>query len=126
MQRYFNLLNNQFLPSLTTGETANTTIQFDLMTESFDAHREAIEDLLPKIRAHIAKNEQKAETIQNQVVWSVALFSAGLLLLGLIILFIAYKVSVKPLMHVARDIYEGTEHSRQASSQLTEASQKLA
>jgi methyl-accepting chemotaxis protein len=126
VQRYFNLLNNQFLPSLKASETANTTAQFDLMNESFDAHRVAIEALLPKIRAHILKNEQKAERIQNQVIWSVALFSAGLLLLGLIILFIAYKVSVKPLMRVARDINEGTEQSRMASSQLTDASQKLA
>ena len=126
VQRYFSLLTTQFLPALIQGDTANISAPFNLMAESFDAHRDVIEALLPKIRAHIVKNEQKAETIENQVIWSVALFSAGLLLLGLIILFMAYKVSVKPLMHVARDIYEGTEQSRMASSQLTEASQKLA
>jgi methyl-accepting chemotaxis protein len=126
VQHYFNLLNSQFLPAISSGEVENLKTQFDLMDESFEAHRDVIEDFLPKVRAHIAKNEKEADEIQNQVFWSIAGFSAGLLMLGLIILFTAFKVSVKPLMQVARDIYQGTEHSRLASSQLTHASQKLA
>jgi methyl-accepting chemotaxis protein len=123
---YFNLLNNTFLPILDSGDTIKIKAQFDLMVEHFEAHRDSIEALLPKIRAHIADNEQQAEAIQTKVVWSIAAFALGLLVLGLIILYVAYQVSVKPLLRVARDIYEGTEQSRVASSQLTNASQKLA
>ena len=126
VQRYFNLLNKHFLPILNSGDTAAIKAQFDLMVESFEAHRDAIEALLPKIRVHIGDNEQQAQVIQQQVIWSIAAFSASLLALCLIILYMAYKVSIKPLMRVARDIHEGTEQSRMASSQLTDASQKLA
>ena len=126
VQRYFELLNKHFLPILNSGDTAAIKTQFDLMVEHFEVHRDAIEALLPKIRVHIGDNEQQAEVIQQQVIWSIAAFSASLLALGLIILYTAYKVSIKPLMRVARDIHEGTEQSRMASSQLTEASQKLA
>lgn len=126
VQRYFNLLNQQFLPILNSGDTAAIQAQFDLMVKSFEAHREAIEGLLPKIRAHIGGNEQQAQVIQQQVIWSIVAFSASLLALCLIILFMAHKVSIKPLMRVARDIHEGTEQSRMASSQMTDASQKLA
>jgi methyl-accepting chemotaxis protein len=126
VQRYFELLNKQFLPILNSGDTIAIKAQFDLMVESFEAHRDAIEGLLPKIRAHIADNEQQAKVIQQQVIWSIGAFSVSLLALGLIIVYTAYKVSIKPLMRVARDIHEGTEQSRMASSQLTEASQKLA
>lgn len=126
VQRYFNLLNKHFLPILNSGDTAAIKAQFDLMVESFEAHRDAIEALLPKIRVHIGDNEQQAQVIQQQVIWSIAAFSASLLALCLIILYMAYKASIKPLMRVARDIHEGTEQSRMASSQLTDASQKLA
>lgn len=126
VRRYFNLLNNTFLPILDSGDTIKIKAQFDLMVETFEAHRDAIEALLPKVRAHIADNEQQADAIQTRVVWSIATFALGLLVLGLIILYVAYQVSVKPLLRVARDIYEGTEQSRVASSQLTNASQKLA
>jgi methyl-accepting chemotaxis protein len=50
----------------------------------------------------------------------------GGLAIGLVLSFVAYRVSIKPLTRVARNIYEGTEKSRRASSQLTLASQKLA
>lgn len=126
VQRYFELLNKQFLPILNSGDTIAIKAQFDLMVEAFEVHRDAIEALLPKIRAHIGDNEQQAQVIQQQVIWSIAAFSASLLVLCLIILYMAYKVSIKPLMRVARDIHEGTEQSRMASSQLTDASQKLA
>lgn len=126
VQRYFNLLNTQFVPMLSNGDTATIKAQFDGMLEAFEAHRAIIEVLVPKIRAHIEKNEQRADAIQEKVIWSIAGFCAGLLLLGLIIFWVAFKVSVQPLMKVARDIYEGTEQSRMASSQLTDASQKLA
>jgi methyl-accepting chemotaxis protein len=126
VQRYFNLLNQQFLPILNSGDTVAIKAQFDLMVESFEAHREVIEGLLPKIRTNIKDNEQQAQVIQQQVIWSIAAFSVSLLALCLIILYTAYKVSIKPLMRVARDIHEGTEQSRMASSQLTDASQKLA
>ena len=126
VQRYLSLLNTQFFPALSRGDTAKIVATFDLMSESFVVHREAIEAMLAKIRANIEKNEQQAESVKNQVILSVTLFSSGLVLLILIILFMAYKVSLKPLMQMAREIYEGTEQSRMASSQLTEASQKLA
>lgn len=126
VRRYFHLLNNTFLPILNSGETDKIKQQFDLMVESFEAHRHAVEKLLPKIRAHIDDNEQQAEVIEKKVIWSIAAFAASLLLIGLVMLFLAYKVSIKPLLRVARDIYEGTEQSRLASSQLTDASQKLA
>ena len=126
VQRYFELLNQYFLPILNSGDTVAVKVQFDLMVEVFEAHRDVIEGLLPKIRAHIADSEQQAKVIQQQVIWSIGVFSASLLALGLIILYAAYRVSIKPLLRVARDIQEGSEHSRMASSQLTEASQKLA
>jgi methyl-accepting chemotaxis protein len=126
VQRYFELLNKHFLPILNSGDTAAIKAQFDLMVEHFEVHRDAIEALLPKVRVHIGDNEQQAAVIQQQVIWSIAAFSASLLALCLIILYTAYKVSIKPLMRVARDIHEGTEQSRMASSQLTDASQKLA
>jgi methyl-accepting chemotaxis protein len=126
VQRYFELLNKQFLPILDSGDTVAIKAQFDLMVESFEIHRGVIEGLLPKIRAHIDDNERQAAVIQQQVIWSIGVLSVGLLTLGLIIVYTAYKVSIKPLMRVARDIHEGTEQSRMASSQLTEASQKLA
>lgn len=126
VRRYFELLNQNFLPILNSGDAVAVKAQFDLMVQSFEAHRDAIESLLPKIRAKIDNNEQHAQAIQQQVAWSIAAFSASLLALGMIILYTAYKVSIKPLMRVARDIHEGTEQSRTASSQLTEASHKLA
>lgn len=126
VRRYFHLLNNTFLPILNSGETDKIKFQFDLMVEAFEAHRDAVENLLPKIRAHIGDNEQQAEVIEKNVIWSIAVFAASLLLIGLVMLYLAYKVSIKPLLRVARDIYEGTEQSRMASSQLTDASQKLA
>lgn len=126
VRRYFHLLNNTFLPILNSGETDKIKFQFDLMVEAFEAHRDAVENLLPKIRAHIGDNEQQAEVIEKNVIWSIAAFAASLLLIGLVMLYLAYKVSIKPLLRVARDIYEGTEQSRLASSQLTDASQKLA
>lgn len=126
VQLYFSLLNQHFLPILNSGDTVAIKAQFDLMVKSFEAHRDAIEALLPKIREHIGDNEKQAQVIQQQVIWSVAAFSASLLALCLIIVYMAYKVSIKPLMRVARDIHEGTEQSRMASSQLTDASQNLA
>lgn len=126
VQRYFQLLNTQFLPTLASGDTANIKPQFEALLEAFEAHRMIIEGLVPKIRAHIAKNEQRAHEIQEKVVLSIAVFCAGLLLLGLIILWVAFKVSVRPLMQVASAIFAGTEQNRVASSQLTDASQKLA
>ncbi len=126
LQRYFNLLNNRFLPSLHNSDSASLKAAFEMMVESFEAHRDVIEELLPKIRAHIANSEKTAEDIQIKVIWSIAAFSVSLLLIGLILLLTAFQVSVKPLMQVARKIYVGTEQSRRASSQLTDASQKLA
>ncbi len=126
VQRYFNLLNNRFLPILNSGDTPRIKAQFDQMVEAFEAHRSTIEALLPKIRAHIEDNERQADVIAQRVEWSVMLLSVGMLLAGLVIIYIAYRVSIKPLLRVARDIYEGTEQSRFASSQLTHASQKLA
>lgn len=123
---YFELLNNTFLPILDSGDTEKIKLQFDLMVETFEDHRDAIETLLPKIRAHIQDNERQADLIETNVILSIAAFAASLLVLGLILLYLAYKVSIKPLLRVARDIYEGTEQSRLASSQLTNASQKLA
>ncbi|MFM7002182.1 MAG: methyl-accepting chemotaxis protein [Limnohabitans sp.] len=126
MQRYFNLLNNQFLPLLKSGDVKNIDAQFESMVDAFETHRDVIEALMPKIRAHIANNEQQAESIQARVLGSIVALSGGLLVFGLIVLYTAYRVSIKPLMHVAQDIYDGTEQSRLASSQLTDASQKLA
>jgi methyl-accepting chemotaxis protein len=126
VQRYFNILNQQFLPILDSGDTVAIKAQSDLMVEYFEAHRDVVEGLLPKIRSHIADRERQAKVIQQQVIWSIGAFSVSLLALGLIIVYTAYKVSIKPLMRVARDIHEGTEQSRMASSQLTEASHKLA
>jgi hypothetical protein len=126
VRRYFNLLNNTFLPILNSGETVKIKAQFDLMVEAFEGHREAIEALLPKVREHIADNERQAEVIQQRVVWSVVALASGMLVVGLLLIYIAWRVSIKTLLKVARDIYEGTEESRHASQQLTDASQKLA
>lgn len=126
IRRYFNLLNNTFLPILNSGETVKIKAQFDQMVEAYEAHRDQIDILLPKIQAHIADNEEDARTLSRNVMWSIAALSGVLLLMGLVLLYIAFRVSVKPLLKVARDIYEGTEESRNASSQLTHASQKLA
>jgi hypothetical protein len=125
-RRYFNLLINTFLPILDSGETDKIKVQFDLMVEAFELHRDAIESLLPKVRQLIVESEKRAEEIQTRVIWSVAAFAGSLLLLGLIMLYTAFQISIKPLLRVARDIYEGTEQSRNAASQLTHASQKLA
>lgn len=124
--RYFDLLNNNFLPILNSGETVQIKAQFDLMVQAFELHRNAIDSLLPKVRQLIAESETQAEEIQTRVIWSVAAFAGGLLVLGLIMVYAAFQTSIKPLMRVARDIYEGTEQSRSASSQLTHASHKLA
>jgi len=126
VQRYFQLLNTQFLPMLSSGDTSNIKAQFDAMLETFEAHRLIIDALVPKIRVHILKNEQRAEEIHDQVIMSLVVFCAGLLLLGLVIVWLAFKASVRPLMQVASAIYAGTEQNRLASSQLTDASQKLA
>lgn len=126
IRRYFSILNTNFLPILNSGETVKIKAQFDQMVVAFEAHRNAIEALLPKVRAKIEKNEREAQTIKSRVVWSVGLFSLTLLVSGLVIVYLAYQFSIKPLLRVARNIYEGTELSRQASSQLTHASQKLA
>lgn len=126
LRRYFELLNDHFLPILNTGDTVRIKAQFDLMVLSFEAHRGAIEALLPKIHQQIKANEDTAQVIQNRVLFSVVGLAVGLLIVGLLIVWAAYKVSVKPLLRVARDIYEGTEESRHASSQMTHASQKLA
>jgi hypothetical protein len=126
VRRYFNVLNTAFLPILNSGETDQIKAQFDQMVVEFEAHRNVIDMLLPKIRSDIEENEKRAATIQEKVIWSVAAFALSLLVIGLIILYVAYQVSIKPLMQVAQDIYEGTETSRKASSQLTHASQNLA
>jgi methyl-accepting chemotaxis protein len=125
-RRYLGLLNNEFLPLLQSGDSAKIKAPFDQMTEAFEAHRDAIEALLPKIRQHIQDNEQQAQTIQTRVVWSVGIFALGLLAVGLVIMYLAYQFSIKPLLRVVRNLYEGTEMSRHASSQLSHASQKLA
>lgn len=123
---YFNLLNNTFLPIINSGDTDKIKAQFDLMVLAYEAHREAVYELLPKVTAHINDNEQTARDLSRKVMWSIGTLSLVLLIIGLIVLYIAYRVSVKPLLRVARDIYEGTEQSRNASSQLSQASQKLA
>jgi methyl-accepting chemotaxis protein len=126
VRRYFNLLNNTFLPILNTGETVKIKAQFDLMVVAFEAHQDSIEQLLPIVRRHISENEVYAVELQNQVTWTIAAFSVGVLLLGLLLVYAAWQISIKPLLRVARNIYEGAEDSRNASRQLTDASQKLA
>ena len=126
VRRYFELLNDHFLPILNTGDTVRIKAQFDLMVLAFEAHRGAIEALLPKIHEQIKANEVSAQEIQKRVLLSVVGLAFGLLVVGLLIAWAAYKVSVKPLLRVARDIYEGTEESRHAAVQMTHASQNLA
>ena len=126
VQRYFNLLNNDFLPILNSGETDKINAQFDLLVQAFEAHQKAIDSLVPKILVHIGQNEQAAEAIHATVLMRIGVFVMALMFIGLFIVYLAYKGSIKPLMRVTRDIYEGTEQSRLASSQLTHASQKLA
>lgn len=126
VRQYFELLNKAFLPILDSGDPAKIKAQFDLMVLAFTAHNEAIEILLPKVKRHIAQNESEAIEIQNKVIWSIGAFVSVLLAIGIVIFYVAFRVSVKPLLQVAREIYEGTEQSRIASSQLTRASQKLA
>jgi methyl-accepting chemotaxis protein len=126
VRRYFNRLNNAFLPILNSGDTENIKTQFDGLVEDFVAHHNVINSLVPKIRRHIDDNEKQSALIQDGVIWSIAAFALSLLAIGLAIMYVAYRVSIKPLMQVAREIYEGTETSRMASSQLTHASQNLA
>lgn len=126
VRRYFELLNDHFLPILNTGDTVRIKAQFDLMVLAFEAHRGAIEALLPKIHQQISVNEASAQVIQKRVLFSVVGLALGLLALGLLIVWAAYKVSVKPLLRIAREIHEGTEESRHAAVQMTHASQNLA
>lgn len=126
VRQYFSILNDSFMPILDSGETVKIKAQFDEMVKAFEAHRNEMDYLRPRIQAHTENTEEQARSLSRNVMWSIALFSLALLSVGLIVVYIAFKVSIKPLLRVARDIYEGTEQSRLASSQLTNASQQLA
>lgn len=126
VKRYFLLLSNGLLPILDGGDFVKISAEYEQMGKVYEAHRAAVDALVAKTNESTRQTLALADTIERQVVWSIAALGLGGLLVGLGLAFIAYRVSIKPLITVARHIYEGTEKSRRASSQLTLASQKLA
>lgn len=126
VRKYFEILNNDFLPILDSGETVKIKAHFDQMVTEFEAHRLSMDLLLPKINEQIQQNENNAATLHDQVVSGIFGLAFGMLALALVFFWTAFRVSIKPLLKVARNISEGTERSLHASSQLTHASQALA
>jgi methyl-accepting chemotaxis protein len=126
VRQYFDILNNDFLPILNSGDTVKIKAQFDHMVSEFEAHRSSMDVLLPKLNEQIQQNENNAARLHDQVVYGIFGLALGVLVLALLIFWTAFRVSIKPLLKVARNISEGTEQSLHASSQLTHASQALA
>jgi methyl-accepting chemotaxis protein len=126
VRKYFDLLNNDFLPILDSGDTLKIKAQFDQMVTEFEAHRASMDALLPKLNEHIQLNENNAAALHDKVVYGIFGLAFGMLALALVIFWTAFRVSIKPLLKVARNISEGTEQSLHAASQLTHASQALA
>ena len=126
VRRYFSLLTQNFLPILDAGDPTKIRAEYDQMAKAYEEHRSAVDVLVAKTNESTRDTLEKAEHIQSQVVWSIVALAIGGLMIGLLLALVAYRVSIKPLTRVARNIYEGTEKSRRASSQLTLASQKLA
>lgn len=125
-RRYFSQLTNGLLPILDSADAAKIGAEYEQLSKTYELHRATVDALVVKTNESIARTLVQADGIQQQVVWSIAALGLGGLLLGLGLAWVAYRVSIKPLTTVARHIYEGTEKSRRASSQLTLASQKLA
>ena len=126
VKRYFSILNRNFLPVLDSGELAKIRAEYEQMSEAYEAHRKAVDALVQKTNDSTRETLEQAAQIKQQVILSIVALALGGLAIGLVLSFVAYRVSIKPLTRVARNIYEGTEKSRRASSQLTLASQKLA
>ena len=126
VRSYFNVLTKNFMPILDSGDLSKIRSEYEQMVKAYEEHRRAIDALVLKTNESTRQTLVKAEAIQSQVIWSIAALGLGGLLVGLGLALVAYRVSIKPLTTVARHIYEGTEKSRRASSQLTMASQKLA
>lgn len=126
VRRYFSILNLEFLPVLDSGELAKIRTEYANLIQAYEAHRRAVDDLIQKTKESTHQTIEQAGHIRQQVFLSIAALTIGGLALGLALAFGAYRVSIKPLTRVARNIYEGTEKSRRASSQLTQASQQLA
>jgi hypothetical protein len=114
------------MPILDSGDLAKIRSEYEQMSKAYEDHRRAVDALVIKTNESTRQTLVKADAIQSQVIWSIAALGLGGLLVGLGLAWVAYRVSIKPLTTVARHIYEGTEKSRRASSQLTMASQKLA
>lgn len=125
-QRYLTLLSQDFLPLLDSGELAKLREVYDNLSKVFEAHRQAVGTLVQQTQENTKETLAKAASIRQQVIWSFFGLALGSLALGLVLCLIAYRGSIRPLTRVALNIYEGTEKSRRASSQLTLASQKLA
>lgn len=126
VRRYFALLNNELLPILDSADNTQISAKYAQMVRTYEMHRAAVDALVLKTNESTRQTLSQADGIQQQVIWSITALGLGGLLVGLGLAWVAYRVSIKPLTTVARHIYEGTEKSRRASSQLTLASQKLA
>lgn len=126
VRRYFELLNNELLPILDSADNTQISAKYAQMVRTYEMHRAAVDALVLKTNESTRQTLSQADGIQQQVIWSITALGLGGLLVGLGLAWVAYRVSIKPLTTVARHIYEGTEKSRRASSQLTLASQKLA
>lgn len=124
--RYLQILNENLLPLLDSGNSAKLKAEFDELVKVFEQHRAAVDALVAKTNESTKITLKQAEAIEQRVIWSIAALSLGGLGVGLLLAWVAYRVSIRPLGKVAGDIYAGTEQSRRASSQLTLASQKLA
>jgi methyl-accepting chemotaxis protein len=126
VRQYFAILNNDFLPLLNSGDTVKIKAQFDQMVSEFEAHRASMDALLPKLNEQIQLNENNAAMLHDQVVYGIFGLAFGMMAVALLIFWTALRVSIKPLLKVARNISDGAEQSLHASSQLTHASQALA
>jgi methyl-accepting chemotaxis protein len=124
--RYLQRLGENFLPLLDSGNSMKLMAEFDELVKIFEQHRGAVDALVAKTNESTKVTLSQAESIEQRVIWSIAALSLGGLTVGLLLAWVAYRVSIRPLGKVAGDIYAGTEQSRRASSQLTLASQKLA
>lgn len=129
VKTYMSILKGDFLLALDSDDPGKYKLirtTFKQLDNAYDAHRRAIDVLVQKTNESTTEKMAQADDVGKQVVLSIIVQAIGGMALGLILSFVAYRVSLRPLMRVAGNIYEGTERSRRASSQLTHASQKLA
>lgn len=125
-RRYFKLLSENFMPILDSGNGTKIKAEFDELVKTYEQHRAAVDALVKKTNESTTITLAQAQSIEQKVIWSIVALSLSGLAVGLLLAWVAYRVSIRPLSKVAGDIYAGTEQSRRASSELTLASQKLA